>query len=1784
MKPRPLSTCLFAALLGSASYARAAEPVTVTFQNGLNSYAGTFDRKIGSGEVNGSSVTAQTTYYIDGGGTTFNDSGFAHGLLRFSDIETLIPAGAKIVNATLTVVQKTHSNAQSGDAFNVYRLTHAFSSTSSAASVTTDFGTNGIYGDVDWIAGSFSAVNVASSGVPITADVTRVVQSWVDGSPNHGLGIRSDSGINGWSFHTTGATAALRPKLQVTYFVEAATTVTEFQKGRNGYTDSNDIYLNGTAATNTVPGTTIVGSAVSEAWVDGLDPGTTDPDTSAMLRFGGVETALHGHKVESATLRIVTGFSSSAASSGGPFTVHRLLVPFSDTSRYGDFAGDAGAMLAAGQISPALATFADMANCEVADVDVSAAVRSWIDGAPNYGFYIGSGTNNGWQVFTTGAADVNFHPLLRVVSTPAPVAITNPINGSRLQLGTVLPVTAATAVLSPATASQVEFFVNGQSAGIDTSAPFTFDYSASKLGTFALTARLTDSNAVQDLSEAISLTVIPAAGSGGLYFDGATDHVALGDPAELKLSTFTLETWFRRETPGTAASTGGVTAIPLIAKGRNQADNSTLDTNWFLGIRESDGVLCADFEGAAGVNVPVTGSTPVPYGQWQHAAATFDGTAWHLYLNGNLERVINANGLTPRADSIQHASIATAMNSSGLGAGAFGGFMDEVRIWNVARSQTEIRQAINSEIVAATGLVARWGMSEGSGTALTNSASGTPLGAFSGAPVWTSGTTFSNNVKPSISFASPANGGNSLNTNSLEITVATNDPDGSISRVEYFDNGISIGTTTTAPFSFTYLNPPVGTRRISAVVTDSNGDTSRTDAVLTAYVTFASPTVPGYSAGIIDGADAELFNGTPAANPAVWGVVSSTASPLAFDNLGTVTGDLAVNVNGSPLAYNSGILLATNAVVNGNSAAIDNLVAPYDAAGFYHVGSMDNSGPGELEPTLSPESSSFSLGWFPYAQGWIGANIAADGSISASSSLPAGVTVTNSAVGSYLVSGLPTSGNLLALATGSGTDNCTAIAQSGDNWIVSVRDNNQSAENGDFALLYVPSTADRVLSGKIGNLGEFTPLNDDLAVLGVTAILSANGYELTFGDGSVVNPSNTALFISADANAGNGADNVYSYSVNGNSFVVFSHDLPGLNAELQNGGFRFLATPLNPVAPAADEVVLSITDASAAEDGTDHALAFTVTRYGDTADALTVNYTVGGSATPGSDFNALAGSVIIPVGSSSAQVAVTVLPDAVLEQMETVTLTLAAGSGYTASLNLTATGRISDALSTLPTTTVVFQQGLNGYTGQFQKRVGYALASGAYTAQLGSSVANYAVDGGDPDVNDLIRFDNIIGSGAGRIPSGARILKAELILTTAVASDGQSPGPYMVDRLTSPVDQDTTYAAISMGSGLEGVRGISTGLPVAGFPALAQGQAGAADVTAIVREWATGQTNHGFGILSGGTADGWNYDTVGNSTVSLRPKLVVTFISQPTREYTYTADKSARINSVAGSSSIDGATLDTEVIDTATNSTQEAFLRFPVVFDDVAPSAIPLDEEIIKAELLVTTASAFFSPSAQSSGPISIHQVLQDWNTSTSYGVYGPRIGTQVAESIATLSGLGQGSTTWVDVTSMVRNWRAGAANLGMNLKPGTGDDWMMFWPGTSYGEIVAPRLRITTAGGSIPNVIPFELWSTSLGVSGIASGSDDDQDGITALMEYALGLSPTASDVLPGIGTLGVSFTKGTLAAGDSRIAYRIMSSTDLNDWAKEDPFVDNSTVISFNVPRGGGKKFFRLEVVYTP
>jgi hypothetical protein len=106
-------------------------------------------------------------------------------------------------------------------------------------------------------------------------------------------------------------------------------------------------------------------------------------------------------------------------------------------------------------------------------------------------------------------------------------------------------------------------------------------------------------------------------------------------------------------------------------------------------------------------------------------------------------------------------------------------------------------------------------------------------------------------------------------------------------------------------------------------------------------------------------------------------------------------------------------------------------------------------------------------------------------------------------------------------------------------------------------------------------------------------------------------------------------------------------------------------------------VTINASDSNAAEAGPQTG-SLIVTRSGSTAAPLVVHYTVGGTATPGSDYTALAGTISIPAGQANATIAVVPVDDAAAEGSETVLVSLSADPAYTVGASASATVTIID--------------------------------------------------------------------------------------------------------------------------------------------------------------------------------------------------------------------------------------------------------------------------------------------------------------------------------------------------------------------------------------------------------------------------------------------------------------------------------------------------------------------------
>ncbi|WP_433497692.1 LamG-like jellyroll fold domain-containing protein [Sphaerimonospora sp. CA-214678] len=209
-----------------------------------------------------------------------------------------------------------------------------------------------------------------------------------------------------------------------------------------------------------------------------------------------------------------------------------------------------------------------------------------------------------------------------------------------------------------------------------------------------------------------------------LSFNGTSSLVTVNDAPSLRLSTaLTLSAWVR---PTTVSNWRTIVM-------KDPADDYAPPS---YGLYASDGSAAAGWLIREDEEVAApTGTTPLPINTWSHVALTYDGTTARLYVNGNQ---VDA---TPFSGSVYNNGGPLHMGGNSVWGEYFSGLIDEVRIYNLAQTSTQIQTDMNTPVASsspsptptpspiptptpspspAPGLVAAYGMEEGAGTVVAD--------------------------------------------------------------------------------------------------------------------------------------------------------------------------------------------------------------------------------------------------------------------------------------------------------------------------------------------------------------------------------------------------------------------------------------------------------------------------------------------------------------------------------------------------------------------------------------------------------------------------------------------------------------------------------------------------------------------------------------------------------------------------------------------------------------------------------------------------------------------------------------------------------------------------------------------------------------------------------------------------------------------------------------------------------------------------------------------------------
>jgi hypothetical protein len=188
-----------------------------------------------------------------------------------------------------------------------------------------------------------------------------------------------------------------------------------------------------------------------------------------------------------------------------------------------------------------------------------------------------------------------------------------------------------------------------------------------------------------------TFTVMPAPGN-ALNFDGVNDYVALptGTAMPTANGAYTIEAWIKPD----IMKVGGI-----IGWGNYGATNQVNA----LRLDATNGGQLINYWWANDLIVTVGDLT----GRWHHVAATFNGTTRTLYLDG-----VAVGSDTPTGHAVPNANnlrIGSTNNGE-----YFDGGIDEVRVWSVARTATQVQaDMLAPATVPTTNLVAYFNMDQG---------------------------------------------------------------------------------------------------------------------------------------------------------------------------------------------------------------------------------------------------------------------------------------------------------------------------------------------------------------------------------------------------------------------------------------------------------------------------------------------------------------------------------------------------------------------------------------------------------------------------------------------------------------------------------------------------------------------------------------------------------------------------------------------------------------------------------------------------------------------------------------------------------------------------------------------------------------------------------------------------------------------------------------------------------------------------------------------------------------
>jgi hypothetical protein len=226
-------------------------------------------------------------------------------------------------------------------------------------------------------------------------------------------------------------------------------------------------------------------------------------------------------------------------------------------------------------------------------------------------------------------------------------------------------------------------------------------------------------------------------------------------------TAFSMSCWFY---PEANTNHGGIIGF------RNNTD-----ADFYLLQMQNTNTIEARFRNSSNINYDIIATNSLDFNQWQHLAFTYDGSYIRLYKNGIIIDSTAANGTITQTTQSFNLGMLDYQGS----AFHLNGRLDEIRLWDVALSPTEIIGWICSPIYLFhpnyNNLMGYWRLNEGSGTFITDLSVNANNGTLNNNPTWQVTTTCFGSTTPPLTYVPDNNFENYLEANGMGDGIALND-------------------------------------------------------------------------------------------------------------------------------------------------------------------------------------------------------------------------------------------------------------------------------------------------------------------------------------------------------------------------------------------------------------------------------------------------------------------------------------------------------------------------------------------------------------------------------------------------------------------------------------------------------------------------------------------------------------------------------------------------------------------------------------------------------------------------------------------------------------------------------------------------------------------------------------------------------------------------------------------------------------------------------------------------